>query len=256
MSYLLSICVLLVLPACSLAVRLRSFVYWPAFATALLAISIIGWTWSVVVTSGGWWTFGNAHVTGWRPVPNLLFEELVFYPAGGALSILLYVTWARTPPLPRARTYVGFLLVGTLAFAAATLGSTGRPYYLYSQLVVYNLLICGGLAPFVAQRIDLRGLAVSVSVMASLGYLWDVVAFLNGWWEYHAITGFRLGVVPLDDFDFFLFGPTAAVSIYELMPSLMSLPAKGDPAVPMDAAWGSRGPGHAAKQVMRTVAKA
>jgi lycopene cyclase domain-containing protein len=224
LSYLLSIVVLLVLPVCSLGARLRSLVHWPAFAAALLAITVVGCSWSIVLTSRGWWSFGTDHVLGWRPVPNLLVEELLFYPAGGALSVLLYAAWARRPPVPQPRAYVAFLIVGTLASAIVSQLGAAAPYYLYSQLVVYNAGVCGGLAPVVTQRIDVRGLAGSVSIMTSLGYSWDVVAFLNGWWQYHAITGLRLGVVPLDDFDFFLFAPTAAISVYELARSLMGAP--------------------------------
>jgi len=217
LTYLLSICLVLVAPSCLLLVRLRSRIRWTAFAIALSAISVIGNGWSAVVTAYQWWTFGSSHVTGWRPLPNLLVEEVIFYPAGGALCILLYLASARRPARPRRGLYVAFLVLVTAFFATLALSHAAeRPYYLYSQLLVYNVLVCGTLAPAVSHRIDFRGFAVATEVMAITGYVWDHLAFVRGWWEYHAITQLHLGLVPLDDVDFFLVAPAAAISIYEL----------------------------------------
>jgi len=216
LTYLLSICVVLIVPSCLLALRQRARIQRVALATALVFISVIGWGWSATVTAHGWWTFGGQHITGWRPLPHLLIEEVIFYPAGGALCILLYLAFARRPVRPRPDIYVVFLILGTALFATLGLSHAGqRPYYLYSQLIVYNLLVCGMLSPAVAHRIDLRGFIVTTLLMASVGYIWDHVAFVGTWWEYHAITQLHLGLVPFDDVDFFMFAPAAAISVYE-----------------------------------------
>jgi hypothetical protein len=227
LTYLLSICLALVLPSFLLAVRLRSRIQWKAFAMALSAISVIGNGWSAVVTAHEWWSFGSPHVTGWRPLPYLLVEEVIFYPAGGALCILLYLASAHRPARPRRGSYVAYLLCGTAFFATLALShAPQRPYYLYSQLLVYNLLVCGTLAPVVAQHIDFRGFAVATQLMAMVGYVWDHLAFVDAWWEYHAITQLHLGLVPLDDVDFFLFAPAAAISVYEFARSATVVPAE------------------------------
>jgi lycopene cyclase domain-containing protein len=228
LTYLLSICLVLVVPSCLLAVRLRSRIQWPSFAIALSAISVIGCSWSAVVTAHKWWSFASGHVTGWRPLPYLLVEEVIFYPAGGALCILLYLAFARQPARPRRGIYVAFLVLGTTLFATLALShGAQRPYYLYSQLLVYNLLVCGTLAPMVAHRIDFRGFAATTPLMAIVGYVWDHVAFVGAWWKYHAITQLHLGLVPFDDLDFFLFAPAAAISIHELARS-SPVPARPD----------------------------
>ncbi len=225
MTYLLSIFVVLVVPSCLLALRLRARIEWRALAIALVSISVIGCGWSATVTAHEWWTFGGRHVTGWRPLPHLLVEEVIFYPAGGALCILLYLAFAGRPARARPGVYVAFLILGTSLFAALGLAHAAqRPYYLYSQLLVYNLVVCGMLAPAVAHRIDFRGFAGTTQLMAIVGYMWDHVAFVGTWWEYHAITQLHLGLVPLDDIDFFLFAPAAAISIYEFA-RLAAVPA-------------------------------
>jgi lycopene cyclase domain-containing protein len=221
-TYFLSIIALLVVPAVVLCLVLRRSVQWPAFASSLPVIAVIGASWSAIVTANGWWSFGSVYVTGIRVLTHVLIEEVVFYPAGGALSILLYVAGRKSDLRPARGTYAIYLAGGTLGLCALALRyASAQPFYLYSQLVVYNLLVCGGLAPVVAPRIDWRGLAVSTGIMAVLGYAWDHVAFTFGWWEYYAVTHVRVGVVPIDDWAFFLYAPAAAISVYETSARLL-----------------------------------
>lgn len=102
------------------------------------------------------------------------------------------------------------------------------PHYLYSQFVVYNGL-CLTMAPLVGHDMDLRALSLPVLVLGTVGFLWDHVAFKYGWWIYHAVTQIRIWLVPLDDFNFFFFAPTAAVSIYLAACRWFGLPAPERP---------------------------
>lgn len=217
-AYLLSILALFAVPVAALGAAIRRDVPAKPFFASIGVISVIGWIWSAVVSYNGWWTFGEHTMLGWHVVPYLPFEEFLFYPLGGAFSILVYVWITKRWNWTHGALYWAYLAAGSLGFGilAITTAANG-PYYLYSQFVVFNGLCGVALAPFVARRINLWGAWAPVLVLGVVGYLWDHVAFTRGWWAYHAIAGLHVGIVPVDDFNFFLYAPPAACSIYLLV---------------------------------------
>lgn len=192
-------------------------------------IGLIGWSWSWTVSYNGWWSFGEHYLLGLRVVPYLPVEEFLFYPFGGLLCILLYV-WRRSAGKPadfaNPKAYWAYLVVGTLAFGALAWATWSRgPYYITSQIVLYNIACSMLLAPWTADRIDLKALGVPIVLLGIAGFAWDYVGFKYGWWAFHAVVGIKLlGVVHIDDFDFFCFAPPAAISIYIVFCRLFGSP--------------------------------
>ena len=61
-------------------------------------------------------SWGTLASEGWqlvRVAPHLLFEEFLFYPAGGAVCILLYTAWTGGTPRAHGGIYVLALLAAT-----------------------------------------------------------------------------------------------------------------------------------------------
>lgn len=189
-----------------------------AFLTAVGLIALIGWAWSWTVSFNGWWGFGEKFLLGIDVFPYLPFEEILFYPLGGALCIILYVCTQsvelfqnKTNPL----TYWTLLILGTSVSGALAWATQGNsPYYLNSQLFTYNFLCCLALAPFVAKEVNLAALSASILIMGTIGYVCDFLAVRHGWWGFYAVTGLHLYKVPLEEFNFFCFAPASAISIY------------------------------------------
>lgn len=214
-AYFFSILLVFVLPALTLGKWLWKKISPKPFFLSIALISVIGWIWSWVVSSNQWWSFGERYMLGFEIIPYLPLEEFLFYPFGGALSILIYVSLENRHSLIKPGLYWGYLILGTLIFTGLAWFTRGNgPHYLTSQLIVYNIACCLVLAPFVAKRINLYGAILPALCLGTLGYFWDYIAFTYGWWDYHAITQIRISIVPIDDFNFFLYAPPSAISIY------------------------------------------
>ncbi|MFA6092250.1 MAG: hypothetical protein WCU88_01700 [Elusimicrobiota bacterium] len=221
--YLVSIVLAFLLPSLALLGRLWKKASRKALLISVAIIAIIGWSWSWMVSYSHWWTFGERYMLGWQVVPFLPIEEVLFYPLGGLLSILAYL-WAYSwlPRKVHAPSYWGFLSLGTLIFAGLVVSSWAYgPYYLLSQLVIYNFACSMLLAPKTASRMNLPALCVPIAGLGVVGYLWNYIGFKYGWWAYYATVRINVSVVPIDDFNFFFFAPTAAVSIYVFVCGLL-----------------------------------
>ncbi len=217
-NYLLSIIAIFIIPSLLLLPATWKKVAKKPFILASATIALIGWGWSWNVTSHVWWSFGWPHMLGWDVIPHLPLEEILFYPFGGILVLLVYVAVHRlkwVPVYKSATVYWIYLIVGTAILGTiAYLTRENVPMYLYSQLLVYNLCCCLLLAPFVAKDINLVAMLAPVFLLLPVGFLWDTVAIKYGWWTFHAITQIRIGTVPLDEFDFFFYAEPSAISIY------------------------------------------
>jgi hypothetical protein len=184
-----------------------------AFWSAILLIALLGSIWSALLVAQGWWSFGEAS-TGVM-FGTLVLEEAIFYPSAGALCIGLYVLGARGEAIPVGSRYL--LLTHGLSVGFGLLLLVlwhRRPYYLLSQLVLFNFCITLPLARFVARAASRRGVCTSILWMSVIGIFWDAHSY-GSWWTYHAGTGIEVANVPIDDLNFFFFAPAAAISIYE-----------------------------------------
>jgi lycopene cyclase domain-containing protein len=214
-SYLISILVAFLGPILFLFKKVGGDTSKKSLAVSTLIIGALGWGWSWLVSSSGWWTFGEKYLLGIQVIPHLPIEEVLFYPLGGLLCILFYLMGSRWADVKNAAAYWAFLIIGTGVFATlAWITREHKPYYVTSQLVLYNTLCSIFLAPFVARRINLLGLAVPIAILSVVGFAWNYIGFKYGWWAYHATMHINIDVVPIDDFNFFLFAPTAAISIF------------------------------------------
>jgi len=218
--YFLSILFLFLVPVNALLILAWKKTDKPAFLKSFLTILALGYAWSMLVTSQGWWSFNPEIMLGIRVLPALPLEEAFFYPLGGALSILLYAALTRTaaPEKGTGRGFCFFIIALTLCGAAAVAVSMlngGRPYYLISQIILYNGL-AAGLWPWTHGRIGARPALLATAVMTGIGFFWNWLAFTQGWWSYHAVLGWMWpAAVPVDDWNFYIFAPLAAISLYE-----------------------------------------
>jgi len=226
--YLQSIIIIFIVPAATLLAFVWKKMAKKAFFLTVATIALIGWTWSWMVTSHTWWSFGDHFMLGWEVIPDLPPEEVLFYPFGGILVIFLYVVSFRIKWLPvvqSAKAYWIYLIVGTILFGGAAIATRhNNPNYLYSQLITYNLICCLMLAPLVAKDMNLIGMCIPIVLLLPTGYLWDFIALKYGWWDFHAITQIRVGPVPLDEFNFFFYAEPAAISIYLAYCKLLKVP--------------------------------
>ncbi len=214
-SYLISILIAFLGPIFFLFKRVGGDQHKKAIWLSTLIIGVLGWTWSWIVSSNGWWTFGEKYLLGLEVIPHLPIEEVLFYPLGGMLCILFYLMGSRWAEKTNAAVYWAFILIGTAVFATlAYITREHGPYYVISQIILYNTLCSIFLAPWVAKRINLVGLATPIAILSVVGFAWNFIGFKFGWWAYHATMHINIDVVPIDDFNFFLFAPTAAVSIF------------------------------------------
>lgn len=185
------------------------------FFLSIAVVCALGWAWSMLLSKLGWWNFPDEYIIGIRVLPHLPLEEFIIYPIGGAFSIFFYVLFSRKiPGNPRPAAYFSFLALVTLPFVVlAVTHADHRPYYLYSQFALYNAL-CFVLAFPIAKHMRLSGVLGSVLVLGAIGYGWDFLAFRYGWWVYNAITGVKINGIPIEDVNFYLLAPTAAISLY------------------------------------------
>lgn len=186
----------------------------PFFASIAL-VSVLGWAWSMLLSYKKWWVFPEKYIVGVRVLPNVPLEEFVIYPLGGAFSIFLYVLGSRLWRSRRPSRLFGALVAGTTAaFLGLALAYVKkRPHYLVSQLVLYNGLNVL-LSPVTAPLISAPGLVLSVGALGAIGFVWDFLAFRHGWWRYNATTGVKILKIPVEDLNFYLMAPTAAISLY------------------------------------------
>lgn len=181
-------------------------------------ICVLGWSWSMLLSYQGWWTFPQEFILGFYVLPYLPLEEFIIYPIGGVFSIFFY-----TYPTKRIKLkwnpLLHWIFIGTVTALFgifALIKKDTNPYYLHSQFVLYNLL-CFVLAAFISREINVPGLFISVFSLSTVGFFWDYAAFRYGWWVYHAITGVKIAGIPVEDFNFYLMAPTAAISLYLLL---------------------------------------
>lgn len=193
---------------------------YPAFFKTVGAVMVLGYAWSYLVSASGWWVFNPACMLGVEPLPHLPLEEVLFYPLGGALSLLIY-EWAvsLTRSEQRAGPGVFCLLLGiTLAAIGAIFIAHAQfdrwAYYLISQLALFNgLTLALWWVP--RARFVLWPASFSVLGMTVIGFFWNWLAFTQEWWAYHAVLGWMFPPrVPVDDWNFFIFAPLAAISLY------------------------------------------
>ncbi len=226
-SYLVSILIAFFTPIIVLFKQVGPKVSKKSLFTSTFIIGLLGWAWSWTVSSHGWWTFGEKFLLGVKIIPNLPVEEFLFYPLGGMLCILMYVWGAKFGVVRKAIAYWLFIIVGTAVFAGLVWMTRDRkPAYIISQLILYNGICSFLLAPFVARDTNLVGLAVPIAALSVVGFAWNYVGFKYGWWAYHATMGINIDVVPIDDFNFFLFAPTAAVSIFLTVCKIFETPPR------------------------------
>jgi hypothetical protein len=172
------------------------------------------------VSASKWWVFNPACMLGVQVLPNLPLEEMLFYPLGGALSILVYQRLkSRNESAPRAGLGTFCLLAVMTAAAVVAIfiaqAQHGRwAYYLISQLVLFNGLTL--ILWWVPRARFLVGpTSLAVLGMTVIGFAWNWLAFTQGWWTYHAVLGWMFPPrVPVDDWNFFIFAPLAAISLY------------------------------------------
>ncbi|MBI4052042.1 MAG: hypothetical protein HY400_06015 [Elusimicrobia bacterium] len=195
------------------------------FFISIGIISVIGWIWSAFLSAMGWWAFQPPFLMGIWITPWLPLEEFLFYPFGGILCIFLYNFCSSRFQKNKSPADTWTLLgAGNLLFLVLSLYSRSEtPSYLYSQFIVYNLLTLA-LAPFIVRTIHLPALSVPIVLMGVVGFFWDHAAFKYNWWVYNTDTKIRFFFVPLDDFNFFIFAPSAAISIYINLCRLYKLP--------------------------------
>lgn len=227
--YLLSIFSIFIIPDILLMPLVWRRLNKKALLAAMAAISLIGWAWSWNVTFHDWWTFKSNCMLGVNFLSHLFFEEILFYPFGGALCILLYLSADSINPFRNAKNsaaYLAFVLLGTAVFAATAWATRANgPYYLLSQLFTYNILCCLLLAAFVRKEINLAALCAPILLVGAAGFIWDFFAIKHGVWRYNAVTGITVLNVPIEEFNFYLFAPTSAAAIY--LSGLKLFAAKG-----------------------------
>ena len=185
------------------------------FFVSVAAVCVLGWGWSMLLTYQHWWVFPERFILGYRPLPYLPVEEFLIYPIGGAFSIFLYALPTRKWPVATSAPFFWFFIVAvTAAFSGlAWWKHDTRPFYLYSQLVLYNGLSFV-LAPFSASRVNIKGLLISALTLGAVGSVWDYFAFRYAWWVYYAITNVKVAGVPVEDVNFYLMAPAAAIALY------------------------------------------
>ena len=188
------------------------------FFLSIVLVCVLGWGWSMLLSYQHWWVFPERYILGIRPLPYLPLEEFLIYPMGGAFSIFFYVLATRkSTPVSSPVLFWIFLTAVTAAFTAlAVVKGDTRPYYLYSQLVLYNGL-CLLLSPFAASRLNVKGLLFSAAILGAVGFVWDYFAFKFEWWVYFAITGVKIAGIPIEVVNFYLMAPAAAITLYVVL---------------------------------------
>jgi lycopene cyclase domain-containing protein len=192
-----------------------------AFLKTILIVIVLGYAWSMLVSSSGWWTFNPSTMLGIYILPFLPFEEFLFYPLGGALSVLIYNAFLQsdlTRKIYNKRLFWGMIIAtGTAALAVvvSTIQQGKIPIYIISQLGLYNGLSLG-FWPWGGSKVEARSALFSIAIMTVIGFLWNWLGFTQTWWFYHATLGWEWPAqVPVDDWNFYLFAPLAAISLYE-----------------------------------------
>jgi hypothetical protein len=193
------------------------------FALAISAVCLLGWAWSTFLSYKGWWIFPGNDIVGVYILPHLPLEEFVIYPIGGALSIYSYTRLSQMlDATPQPRLLWASLLGITAVFGSlAVLHSETQPFYLISQLALYNTL-CLVLALFTSASLKMSGLVATIALLGSVGFVWDYLAFTRDWWIYTATMGLKWGPVPVEDINFYVLAPTAAILLYVFFCNLHS----------------------------------
>lgn len=193
----------------------------PAFIKATLTIMALGYLWSYTVSSCGWWVFNPNTMLGIEILPHLPLEEILFYPLGGALSILIYIAIHKRDIAanPVGKKYIWILvgitgiILACVVYSTLTLGKA--PWYIISQVILFNGLSIG-LWFRKTHRLAANPALLAIFGMTIIGFFWNWIAFTKNWWSYHAVLGWHFPPqVPVDDWNFFIFAPLAAVSLYE-----------------------------------------
>lgn len=192
------------------------------FIISLVIISLIGWTWSSVLSIKGWWIFPEQFLVGIRILPFLPLEEFLFYPLGAFLAISIYaISDNYFKKIYSFKFLLFYNLFFTGIFFLLCLLAPSPPYFLYSQFLVFNLISFWGMKS-IAPKINLTAILFCVVCLTVIGFVWDFFAFKYGWWDYLAITQIKVLKIPIDDFNFYLFAPFAAVTIYIFLSNLLN----------------------------------
>lgn len=233
--YTWSLLAIFVVPLLFLGRRILRAVRKKPFFLAISTVSVLGWAWSMLLSYKKWWVFPEKYIVGLRALPYVPLEEFVIYPIGGAFSIFLYVVSSRKFSLRSPEIFQTMLTGTTAVFLALALARfKRRPHYLFSQLVLYNGLSFL-LSPFTSRHLNIGGLLGSIAVLGAIGFTWDFLAFRFGWWAYNATIGIRILRIPIEDVNFYLMAPTAAVSLYVALCRLLKTRVRAEVPCPSPA---------------------
>jgi len=177
--------------------------FWPHWPAAALAMSLTGLLylfWDSLVVRRGDWTFNPTYTGTWR-IFDLPAGEILFFIAGPFACLFLFeVIHHWFPPVELWSMNPATLFAGALVFVFGT--------WLFRHLG-YTALALGS----VAMSLSTLGLAHPAVVGLSSFWIWFgvcCVAFVlfDGlctalptlWYNPKAVTGIRIGSIPLEDF--------------------------------------------------------
>ncbi len=191
-----------------------------ALLISVLLVMVLGYLWSIMVSANGWWQFNHNTMLGFELLPHFPIEEALFYPLGGALSIMLYTVFKvklEKFTIPPIFLYLNIVLVTIflLVLTGISINTNHQPVYIVSQFVLYNGL-CLLMWQWAGKKIHVLSMWTCVLLMTIIGFIWNWIGFTQNLWSYHATLGWMWPQgVPIDDWNFYLFAPMAAVSLYE-----------------------------------------
>ncbi len=203
-------------PVFAYACARRSFSrrQWFASAAAVLLVAVPFIAWDVAVAGHHWWS-DSRFVLGVR-VLGLSLEEWLFFIAVPFACLFLWVTGFRhrgraRPSMRRIGVRVGLVLV----VAAAGVG-WGGPQYSALALLSLGLLVLADCSWGAAVLTHRGALPFAIAVVL-LTALFD--SFLTGRPVVHyapsAISGLRLGSIPIEDFGYGLALVGSVVTVFE-----------------------------------------
>lgn len=182
------------------------------------AVTLIGWSWSMMLSANQWWIFPKKWLIGIWLLPNLPLEEMLFYPIVTLFMIgtynLLSLRWPAK--LNNPWLYRLYLYLGTLVFLILGLiYREEKPYYIYSQLIVFNLLAIVS-CEVIWKLINPKPFILIIGSLFVVGLVWDYFAFKYDWWIYNPLMGPKFLNIPIEDVNFYLYATPAGISLYLL----------------------------------------
>ncbi len=73
----------------SILLRVRMYTHWKALLKAVLLVSAVYWTWDILVTARGHWSFSPDYVVGWT-ILGMPVEEWLFFPVVAFVSVFTF----------------------------------------------------------------------------------------------------------------------------------------------------------------------